>query len=250
MKDLVLTQKGERFLVDTRDLSTLLDVENRALIATIRKHEDRFSEFGIITFEMGKIKGAGRGRPEIYSLLNEDQSYFLLTMSRNTGKVVSAKHGLVKAFRKARKEVERLHNMRSEEDWIEARENGKAVRRGFTGAIKILRELAVKQGSNYYASKDGKNKIYSTYTRMIYKAMYDDSKLKQIRDKMSKLQLSFLGLVEESCAQQIFKMVDLGLDYHDIYNECRIHVIQEASKISGLSITDESDSIVKLVKKD
>ncbi len=49
---------------------------------------------------IGEIKG--RGQPERYALLNEDQAYLLLTYSRNIKRVRALKIRLVKAFRDAR----------------------------------------------------------------------------------------------------------------------------------------------------
>ncbi|WP_158238587.1 Rha family transcriptional regulator [Pollutimonas subterranea] len=59
-----------------------------------------FRELGVLQFQTGEI--TGRGQPEKYALLNEDQAYLLLTFSRNTARVRKLKVGLVKAFREAR----------------------------------------------------------------------------------------------------------------------------------------------------
>jgi phage regulator Rha-like protein len=57
-------------------------------------------EFGIYLFETDKLKG--RGRPQKYVLLTEDQSNFLLTLVDNTSQSVKLKAKLVRAFSQAK----------------------------------------------------------------------------------------------------------------------------------------------------
>ena len=59
--------------------------------------------FGIFRFENGEIDG--RGRPEIYALLNEPQCNALLTFSRNIGKVAEKKLQLIADFQVAKEFV-------------------------------------------------------------------------------------------------------------------------------------------------
>lgn len=88
-------------LVDTRTIATGFGVEHESTARLVDKYSDRFQEFGILRFEIGEIKG--RGQPERFYLLNEDQTYFLLTLTRNTVQVVDLKHRLVQAFSEFRK---------------------------------------------------------------------------------------------------------------------------------------------------
>jgi len=53
--------------------------------------------FGILRFEIGEIKG--RGQPEKFALLTEDQATFVIMLTRNTPPVRKFKRALVKAFR-------------------------------------------------------------------------------------------------------------------------------------------------------
>lgn len=66
----------------------------------IKKYAADFRQFGILRFETGVI--SGRGQPEQFALLNEDQCYLLLTYSRNSAMVRALNINLVKAFREAR----------------------------------------------------------------------------------------------------------------------------------------------------
>jgi len=88
---------------DSRDLAVALGNTHRPLFALILKYLPKFQEFGVVRFE--KAVGArtqGGGNPERYALLNENQSYLLLTMARNNKRTVELKTRLVHEFARAR----------------------------------------------------------------------------------------------------------------------------------------------------
>ena len=91
--------KGEA-RIDSRLIALELNIKHQSLVENIRKYQIDFEHFGILLFKTGEIKG--RGQPEKYALLNEDQSIFLMTLSRNTPRVVQLKARLVMAFSRFR----------------------------------------------------------------------------------------------------------------------------------------------------
>lgn len=97
----LIQHKGEA-RVDSRLLAKLLRNQHKAVMVLVDRYIERFKRFGVVPFEMEKPQGAQGGRPERYVLLNEDQSYFLLSLSRNTDHVVDLKANLVQAFSEAR----------------------------------------------------------------------------------------------------------------------------------------------------
>lgn len=100
---ITLTQyKGEAH-ADSRVLAEQLGNQHESVMKTLKAYPADFKTFGILRFEIGEI--AGRGQPEQYALLNEDQCYLLLTYSRNTPIVRALKINLVKAFREARDRI-------------------------------------------------------------------------------------------------------------------------------------------------
>ena len=82
--------------IDSRLVASELGVTHRNTYELVDNYFAEFQEFGILRFETGEIKG--RGQPEKYYLLNEDQAYFLMTLVRNTEEAVELKKRLVKAF--------------------------------------------------------------------------------------------------------------------------------------------------------
>jgi len=99
MSALSLTEvKGEP-RVDTRLLAGELKNQHKAVITLIERYEQRFKRLGKLPFEMEALPSGQRAR---YALLNEDQCYFLLSLSRNTDHVVDLKMKLVVSFKEAR----------------------------------------------------------------------------------------------------------------------------------------------------
>ncbi len=98
-----LTQlKGEP-RVDSRMLAEQLGTRHKSSIELIEKYAGKIHRFGHLPFqtEVGK-RAQGGGKAERFALLNEDQAFFLLALSRNTDRVVELKSSLIMAFREAR----------------------------------------------------------------------------------------------------------------------------------------------------
>lgn len=94
----LITDKSER-LVDTRLIAENLGNQHQNTLQLLDRYIDKFKSFGKVMF---KTEPLPSGQKENYALLNEDQAYFLLSLSRNTDRVVDLKARLVLAFREAR----------------------------------------------------------------------------------------------------------------------------------------------------
>lgn len=94
-------------LVDSRILAGQLGVKHSSTFRLILRYKEEFQEIDQLRFkiEVGKRIDGG-GNAERYVLLTEDQSFFLLTLSRNSECVVRLKIRLVQAFRLARDSME------------------------------------------------------------------------------------------------------------------------------------------------
>jgi len=103
MNTITLTQSQGEPRVDSRVLAEQLGTKHKSSIELIDKYADKIRRFGHLPFqtEVGK-RAQGGGKAERFALLNEDQAYFLLALSRNTERVVELKSSLVMAFREAR----------------------------------------------------------------------------------------------------------------------------------------------------
>jgi len=81
--------------LDSRIIAEQLGVEHQSTIRTIDRYKADLEHFGLLGFE---IQVRDRGIPTRFALLNENQCYFLATLSRNTAQVVAFKMWLVKTF--------------------------------------------------------------------------------------------------------------------------------------------------------
>lgn len=102
---LALTVVDGTPLVDTRIIATGFGVQHQTTRELVDKYSEKFQAFGLLRFETEAVKRDGdRGTKfEKFYLLNEDQTYFLLTLTRNTAQVVDLKQRLVQAFSEFRK---------------------------------------------------------------------------------------------------------------------------------------------------
>lgn len=92
---------------DTRSLAVSMGNAHNSCMALINRYAAKFRELGLLRFQIEAVKEeGGRGVKRLkYAMLNEDQSYLLLTLSRNTARVVDLKTKLVQEFAKARQAV-------------------------------------------------------------------------------------------------------------------------------------------------
>lgn len=111
-------------VVDSRLIAKKLELDHHDWFNNIIKTYQTEVEqaFGVVRFKNSKPqKGSKGGRPEKYALLNEDQSFFYMTTSRNTPAVIQCKIELVKAFSKAKQTPSKLLSRERSlaiEDWI------------------------------------------------------------------------------------------------------------------------------------
>ena len=86
--------------VDSRLLARHLGIQHKNVIESVGKYREHFLSFGKVAFQTEPLQS---GQKEKFALLNEDQAFLLLSLSRNTSRVVELKVRLVKAFGEARR---------------------------------------------------------------------------------------------------------------------------------------------------
>jgi phage regulator Rha-like protein len=102
---IVVEQKGDKLVVDSRLVAMDLGIEHESFMRTIKKYEAKIEQrFGVIRFENG-VPDSPTGNPPKFAWLDENQALFLMTLSRNTEQVVECKANLVEAFSKAKKVI-------------------------------------------------------------------------------------------------------------------------------------------------
>ena len=197
MTEITVSKFDGELRADSRTFAPKMDIRHRQLMENIRKYQDKFEEIGFLAFQTEEIDG--RGQPEKYALLNEDQAYFMLTLSRNTDAVVSAKLALVKAFRKARSQIVNNDTARIE---------GKKARLEETNAIKELVQYATDQGSQ------SAKMYYVNITKMTNQILGIDAGQ---RDKLPPATLDRIRLAETMIDVTLRDGMRAGLHYKQIY---------------------------------
>ena len=103
MNVVMLTLIGDEPRVDSRQLAEQVGNQHKNTMALIERYTDKIKQFGLLPFQTearpARQHGGGDAR---FALLNEDQAFFLLALSRNTDRVVELKSSLIMAFREAR----------------------------------------------------------------------------------------------------------------------------------------------------
>ena len=132
---IALTEKKHEPRVDSLVLAESLGIQHKNVLALINENKLEFEEFGRVAFETRTLETNGGKQKQKIALLNEDQAYFLLTLTRNTEHIKRLKVDLVKAFSRFRK------HQQTTEDYLpfyhELHDN-----------VKALAEMAHQNGSN------------------------------------------------------------------------------------------------------
>lgn len=107
MNNLSVFEYREVLVVDSRLIAVRLGIKHKNFIATIDKHKSTIEQaFGTVLFQTEPRKDGNTGGDQPrYCLLTEDQSTFVMTLSRNSPEVIQCKVDLVKAFSKAKHEL-------------------------------------------------------------------------------------------------------------------------------------------------
>lgn len=110
MSELIVAEQNGSLVVDSRLVAGSLGIEHSSFMKTVKRYETKIkSLFGTLRLEVCTSKmpdGRINPNPEKFAWLTEDQSLFLMTLSRNTDQVVDCKANLVIAFSEARKRLQ------------------------------------------------------------------------------------------------------------------------------------------------
>ena len=101
--ELTLTTANTETRIDTRLMALHLGNQHRHVMSLIEKYAQSFDAFGKVLFQKTSSLDSATGQRERFALLNEDQAFFLLSLSRNSDRVVNLKVKLIQAFREARR---------------------------------------------------------------------------------------------------------------------------------------------------
>lgn len=203
MNDLII--KNDEPYISSMLIAKRTGIDPRSTYRLINRYKKEIEDLGVLRFEITKVNS---GRPLKYFLLNEEQSVFVLTLSKNTKHVVELKKNLSQQFVAYRRlTIQKL----------ETRQNGKQQRRELTDEIKKLIDRAKQYGSK------NSNKYYTIITNLIYRKLFNINQIpNKFRDSLDKRSLDKLQIVELQVSSWIFDGLVFCTDYHDIYKEIKV----------------------------
>ena len=106
---LVFLSEDQSFPVTTSEvIATALDKRATDVLELAKKYQESLSKFGLVPFKTEQVKrgfGTAPQEKEV-AILNEQQAYFLVTLMRNSEKVIKFKLALVKAFFEMREQIQ------------------------------------------------------------------------------------------------------------------------------------------------
>jgi phage regulator Rha-like protein len=200
----LVSLNGNDVFTNSKVVSEGTGIRHDKLKESIRKHEIQLRKLGNLSTSYGGESTGGR-RTEVYEL-NEQQATFLITLLKNTDKVVDFKLELVRQFY----EMRRFIIERQSNEWIATRYHGKLTRKAETDTIQKLVEYAKGQGSEHA------DMLYVTYSKLA-NGMTGIKK----RDDATISQLNNLELVENIILHVIEAGIMRDKHYKEIYKDCK-----------------------------
>lgn len=235
MSNIVVIEKSDLF-VSSLVISDNVEYEHASIMKTIRRHKDDLESFGTLRLSVRKSKG----RPTNYFELNESQVYFLMTLLENNETVKMFKKELVKEFIRMRKALVQIQVNHQNEQWQQARLEGKAIRNETTDAIKDFIEYAVKQGSTNAV------RYYGNITKMENMSLFIlEQKFENVREVLNNHQLSTLKTADRIVYETLQEGMERGMHYKDIYQLAKERVETLATLIKPTIVINQNE--IKLI---
>ena len=117
MTTLSVREKDGVLVVDSRLIAPSLGVTHKSFLETVKKYKKQTEQaFGQLRFETETVTNSvGAVNRSKFVYLSENQATFLMTLSRNTERVVQCKLELVKAFDEAKRVIKQVIPAQAEE---------------------------------------------------------------------------------------------------------------------------------------
>lgn len=101
MTDLVVIENNQSFTTSLA-ISEGTNNTHEAVLRLVKRYQSRFEKYKRVRFEVDSFQTKGGMQVRRIAILDERQAYLLMTMLRNTEKVLDFKEALVDSFMKAR----------------------------------------------------------------------------------------------------------------------------------------------------
>lgn len=220
----LVTTDGDRVYTTSRIIAENGEVQHQAIMKLVRNYSDDLKSLSTSGFEIRKFKTAGRGGEE--ALLDEIQATFIITLMKNSKKVVQFKKELTKQFFKQREIISRLVQQQKDPSWVNVRRDGKQVYFQKTDIIKDFVEYATSQGS-----KSAKM-YYINFAKMENSALFFmKQKYPNLRELLTIIQLMQVATADTVIEKAIKEGMEQEIFYKDIYKLAKERIIVYAELV-------------------
>lgn len=208
--------KEKEILTDTLIIAEMLDVPHTNLIRTVQAIVDRQNnnpQARALKFPQKFIEGVFQNKMnrsyKMYEL--NEQAYMKLAMQlRGYEKAEIVQDAIIEAFSMMKGAVLNQSN----QSWLSAREDGKAIRSKEMDVVKNFVDYATKQGSK------SAFRYYGNVTKMTNKALELLVQVKggaPLRHLANIMELGFIQMLDNRAKQSIEYGMSEGLQYQEIY---------------------------------
>lgn len=216
MNELVIQRKDEAVTTSLM-VAEMFHKRHDHVLADIRRL-DCSDEFRLLNFGESHYMNEQNHRQPMYYITKD--GFTFLVMGYKGEKAAGFKEAYIREFNK----MESFLKEKSTKAWLETRQQGKLTRKAETDVIQELVEYAKEQGSSH------SNMLYMTYSKLANSMCGIKG-----RDNATTYQLNNLSIFENLILQMIRSGMNNGLDYKQIYQECKNRCVmaQEVAMIGG-----------------
>lgn len=213
----LIEKKGDEPRVDSRAVASSLGVKHKNTMELIERYRSEFETLGSLPFETEARprQGGGGGVVEKFVLLNESQCTFLLTLSRNTPRVVELKLKLTSLFETYKRAYIReaaQKERRASLSWQQERAAGKEVRHHLTSTLEQFVGYARAQGSEHAES------YFLNFSKLTNKRLGIEVPPKgATRDRLDAETLRDVQTVEIVESAAVLEAMSAGVPYKEVY---------------------------------
>ncbi len=233
MNDIVKIN-NDKPVVSTFDLFSKMGYkEHRVLKRVISDNIDHFQEYGFLHMEVQKPKGKEGGRPTEAYLLNEDHFILLVLLAKNSAEAVALKVRLAREFKRMKATLANIAAQQKNPDWVNARNDGKAVYLDKGTVIKDFVEYATSQGSK------SAQKYYMSLAKMENSALFFiEKKYRNLREIMTIKQLMKIAIADQIIEKALLEVMETGQNYKEGYKLAKERVTAFAEIIGRSHLQD------------
>lgn len=217
---------GKEVFTDSMVIAQGTGNQHHAVRELIKRYKTDIEDFGTLLILNEKSTG---GRPLELFQLNEEQATFVITLLKNSKKVVVFKKELVRQFYIMRNLLQEHNSLH----WQNTRLESKSSRLRETDKIKEFIQYAKKHGSQHADT------YYITFSKLANKAVGISSKQ---REKASINQLNNLILIENIINRVIQIGIEEKVNYKSIYQACKER-IEQFREITYLNVQIKENAL-------